>query len=146
MHLGDLHSARIILDGAFLIATVDGELGHQEALALATLIDSLSLPDKIAVQEASFSDDEEGWFARLPELDAAVHPSLIRVLVLVASASGGLAKPERRFLQRLARALGRELDFDAIERLVAEVREGEALHHDARLESVLTALCMPARG
>ena len=67
-------------------------------------------------------------------LDPATHPILIRVLVLVASASGTLDTAERRFLRRLARALPCALDFDAIERLVAQVREGEPLHHFDRLE------------
>jgi tellurite resistance protein len=137
MQLGDLKAARAILDGAFLIATADGDVGHQEALALATLIDSLSLPDRIAVQEASFTDDEEEWFERLPALDPSVHPMLMRVLVLVASASGSLGTAELRFLRRIARALRRELDLEAIDRVVAQVREGETLHHFDRLELAL---------
>src|SRR5262249_6030029 len=131
--LGGLLTARSILDGAYLIATADGDLNHQEALALATLIDSLSLPDRIAVQEASFTDDEEAWFERLPGLDPAVHATLIRVLALIASASGALGVAEQRFLRRVARTLRCELDFGVVDRLVAQVREGEALDHFHRL-------------
>ena len=137
VQLGDLGVTRFILDGAYLISTADGAIKHQEALALATLIDSLSLPDRIAVQEASFTDDEEGWFERLTELDPSLHSSLIRVLVLVASATGELRTAEQRFLRRLARALGRELDFAAIDRFVAEVREGQSLQHFDRFEPAL---------
>src|SRR5262249_21978667 len=97
VQLGGLLTARSILAGASLTATADGDLNHQEALALATLIDSLSLPDRIAVQEASFTDDEEAWFERLPGLDPAVHATLIRVLALIASASGALGVAEQRF-------------------------------------------------
>jgi tellurite resistance protein len=129
VRLGDLQSARSILDGAHLIATSDGDIDHQEALALATLIDSLNLPDRIAVRDASFSDDEEAWFAHLPALDPALHPMLMRVLVLVASASGALGTSERRFLKRVASVLGCEISFDAIERFAARVRAGEA-HED----------------
>lgn len=129
VRLGDVQSARSILDGAYLIATADGDIDHQEALALATLIDSLNLPERIAVQDASFTDDEEAWFAHLPALDPAIHPILLRVLVLVASASGKLGSAERRFLKRIASVLHCEIHFEAIERFAARVRAGEA-HED----------------
>lgn len=125
MRLGEQRTARAILDGAWLIATADGDIGHQEALALATLIDSLPLPERIEVHEASFPDDEEGWFANLAALDPAAQPVLIDVLALISSADGVLTTPERRFVRRVARALGREVDLVAIERLVARMREGE---------------------
>ena len=71
VQLGDAHSARAILNGAWLLATADGEIEHQEAVALATLIDSLPLPQRISVQEESFPDagDEEPWFEALPQLE-----------------------------------------------------------------------------
>ena len=53
MRVGDLAAAHAILDGAFLIATADGEINHQEALALATLIDSFGFPDRMSMQEAA---------------------------------------------------------------------------------------------
>jgi hypothetical protein len=136
VELGDGRSARLILDGAWLIATADGGIGHHEALALATLIDSLSLPSRIAVQEASFPDDAEPWFDRVNELDPALRPTLVRVLVLVAGAAGSLRTPERRFLRRLARTLDHEVDFSAIERFVAQVREGGSAELQAKFELV----------
>ena len=63
-------------------------------------------------------------------LDSSVHPILVRMLVLVAGASGVLSTPERRFLRRLSTTLDRELDFGAIDRFVARIREGEP-HHGA---------------
>ncbi len=125
VRLGDPVAARTMLDGAWLIATADGEVGHQEALALATLIESLGVSEQIDVDDASFADDEEAWFTRLPQLADAVHPILIRVLVMVAGASGSLGVPERRFLHRLGATLHRQLDFATIERFVAQLREGE---------------------
>jgi hypothetical protein len=44
----------------------------------------------------------------------------------VAGADGDFTIPERRFLERLARTLGRELDLDAIGRTVARLWVGEA--------------------
>lgn len=126
VQLGEHGTARLILDGAWLMATADGEIGHQEGLALAVLIDSLSLPERIAVHEASFSDDEEDWFWRLSGLPPAASDVLVEVLSLIASADGEFTTPERRFLKRLSRALGREIDLQAIEHMVARIRSGEA--------------------
>jgi tellurite resistance protein len=127
VRLGEERSARAILDGAWLIATADGDIGHQEALALATLIDSLTLPERIAVHDASFSDDEEAWFATLSLLEPAAQPVLIDVLALIASADGVFTTPERRFVRRVACALDRDVDLGAIELLVTRMRQGEML-------------------
>jgi tellurite resistance protein len=126
VQLGEPQTARLILDGAWLIATADGDIGHQESLALAVLIDSLTLPDRIAVHEASFPDDEEDWFWRIQTLTPEARDVLVEVLSLVASADGAFTTAEKRFLKRLSRALGRDIDLDAIERLVAQLRRGEA--------------------
>jgi tellurite resistance protein len=126
VHLGDPHTARIILDGAWLIATADGEPGHHESLVLATLIDSLPLPQRMPANEASFPDDEEEWFTRIGALDDRARSVLLDVLSLVASADGTLNTPERRFLRRTARALGRELDLVQVERSMGQLRRGEA--------------------
>lgn len=126
MHLGEPRTARIILDGAWLISTADGDLGHHESLVLATLIDSLPLPQRMPADEASFCDDEEEWFARIHGLDDNARHVLLDVLSLVASADGTLNTPERRFLRRAARALGREIDLVAVERTMERLRRGEA--------------------
>jgi tellurite resistance protein len=126
VQLGDAAKARVVLDGAWLLATCDGELDHQEALALSTLIDSLQLPGMIAVEDASFTDDEEGWFDRVVGLEPGSRAVLIDVLALIASADGELTIPERRFFKRLSRALGTAIDIPAIERMVERMRDGEA--------------------
>jgi tellurite resistance protein len=133
VRLGEQRTARTILDGAWLLATCDGEIVHQEALALATLIDSLTLPERIAVHDASFPDDEEDWFARLGELEPAAQGVLVEVLALVASSDGVFTTPELRFLRRVARALDRKVDLAAIGRLVASMRAGEPAPRVAEL-------------
>jgi tellurite resistance protein len=125
LQLPDPVSARVVLDGAWLLATADGELGHQEALALATLIDALGLPERVDVNEASFNDDQEGWFVRVRELDEDARGVLVKVLSLVAGADGDFNTGERRFLERLGTTLGREIDLGAIERTVARLRVGQ---------------------
>lgn len=126
VRLGDAQPARRILDGAWLLATADGELEHGEALALAALIDTLEVPERIAVQEASFTDDEEAWFEHVPELPADARDVLIDVLALVAVADGPVTTPERRFLQRLGKVLGREIDPRKFERFLEQLNPGEA--------------------
>jgi len=124
MNLGGSDSARIILDGAWLIATADGDLEHEEALALSKLIDTLTLPDRIAAHEASFSDDEEEWFSRLPGLDTETQGVLVNVLALVACADGALTTPEHRFLRRLEKSLRGAINFEVIESMVSRMRAG----------------------
>ncbi len=124
IQLGDAGSARTILDGAWLLATARGPIGHEEALALSLLIDSLPVPERIAVHEASFRDDELAWLAELPQLDAATQEALLKVLQVIAIADGQLGTPERRFLKRVEAALGRSIDFAQIERQAQALREG----------------------
>jgi len=143
VQLGEQQTARLILDGAWLIATADGDINHQESLALAVLIDSLPLPERIAVHEASFPDDEEDWFWRVDALPFGARDVLVDVLSLVASADGAFTTPERRFLKRLSRSLGREIDLRAIERLVARIREGEALARPTELEPAAAPTLLP---
>jgi hypothetical protein len=126
LHLGHPETARSILDGTWLLVTADGAPTHAEALALSTLIDTLALPERIAVNDASFTDDEEDWFERLSGIDPADYDRLLDVLALVAVADGPLSIPERRFLRRVGRVFRREVDFTRIERICAQLRAGEA--------------------
>jgi tellurite resistance protein len=144
VQLGEQQTARLILTGAWLIATADGDINHQESLALAVLIDSLSLPERIAVHEASFPDDEEDWFRGVDALPPGGRDVLIDVLSLVASADGDFTTPERRFLKRLSGTLGREIDLGAIERLVARSRQGEALERPSEVGLAGTPALLPA--
>lgn len=125
IQLGDQEHARMILDGAWLIATSDSDIGHQEALTLAKLIESLTLPENIEVHVASFTDDEEAWFERLVHLDPEAHDMLIAVLSLVAASDGHLSTPEWRFLRRVARTLNHDLDQGAVLQIVEGLQEGE---------------------
>jgi tellurite resistance protein len=144
LQLGEQQMARLILDGAWLIATADGEIRHHESLALAVLIDSLTLPERIAVQEASFSDDEEEWFRRIAGLPPTAHESLVNVLSLVASVDGELTTPERRFLKRLGGALGRTIDLDLVERGLRRIRAGIAPNGAPEAESAPGLALAPA--
>ena len=133
IHLAEQRLGRTVLDGAWLLATADGDIAHQEALALSTLIDSLTLPERLAVTEASFPDDEEEWFARLPTLDAETIELLLDVLALIASADGNFSVPKRRFIRRIATTLQRDIDLSEFEALAERVRDGVVLPGPAEL-------------
>lgn len=124
--LGNPETARLLLDGAWLIATADGDAGHHENLVLATLIDRLALPERIDASEASFSEDEEAWFERIGVLDEASRAALVDLLALTASCDGTLNTPERRFLRRVARVLGRPIDLASIEVAMERLHRGDA--------------------
>ena len=126
VQLGDADDARTILDGAWLLATADGDIEHQEAVALATLIDSLPLPQRISVKEASFPDDEEPWFEEVVQLTGAERGVLLNVLAYVAISDGNLSNPERRFLRRLAKVLGVSVDLAAIDHMAERLCDGDA--------------------
>jgi tellurite resistance protein len=133
IRLAEQRLARTVLDGAWLLATADGDIAHQEALALSTLIDSLTLPERLAVGEASFPDDEEEWFARLPSVDPGTLELLLDVLALIASADGTFSTPKRRFMRRIATTLQRDIDFAEIETLAERVRDGVVMPGPAEL-------------
>jgi len=142
--LDDPVSARIVFDGAWLIATADGDIGHREALALSTLIRSLGLPERIAASESSVAEDEEGWFARLSGLASDAQGVLLDVLALVAGADGDFTTPERRFLRRVAAALGRGVDLVAVERGVARLRVGALMPEAEPAPAAVAAAVAPA--
>lgn len=102
-----------------------GPLGLEEALVLSTLIERLPLPERTEIDEARFHEDEEGWLEEARALDPNSKRALLDVLVIVASADGELDVFEQRFLRRVARALGREIDLTAVEREHARLREGD---------------------
>jgi len=143
VQLGDAHSARAILNGAWLLATCDGEIEHQEAVALATLIDSLPLPQRISVQEQSFPDagDEEPWFEALPQLEPGAQSVLMNVLAYVAVADGSLSTPERRFFNRLSKQLGKHVDLAAIEEMAVRLH---SLDRVPESEAPLSIIPAPA--
>jgi hypothetical protein len=144
VQLGDASIARVVLDGAWLIATADGALQHHEALAISTMIDSLPLPERISVHEASFTDDEEQWFERVRALETGAQDMLLEVLSLIAGADAELTTPERRFLRRLGHALQRDVDFGRVERMIERIRRGGEDGHAGTAGSLSSGGTVPS--
>jgi hypothetical protein len=126
LRLGTVIDPTLLIEGAWLLSTVDGEAGHEEMLAMAAVMDLLTPEQRKHVQgDWQLGDDEEGWFARLPKVDPGMHAPLLDTLYLVAAADRELAVPERRFMKRIGVALGCEIDVDRIERICRHLEEGE---------------------
>jgi hypothetical protein len=127
LRLGSVVDPTVLVEGAWLLATVDGEAGHEEMLALAAVMELLSTDQRNAIHaDKAFGDDEEGWFTDLASVDPAMHAPLLDTLYLVAAADRELAVPERRFLRRISKTLGRPVDFWRVEQICHHLASGES--------------------
>jgi len=124
--LGAVGDPSLLVEGAWLLCTVDGEAGHEEMLALAAIMDLLTPAQRDAIaSDRAFGDDEEQWFHELAGVPRELHEPLLDTLYLIASADRELAVPERRFLRRIGRTLGRDIDFPRIEQICRHLQHGE---------------------
>lgn len=126
LKLGSVVDPTLLVEGAWLLATVDGEAGHEEMLALAAVVDTLSPEQRKSMSsDWALGDNEEAWFTRLATVDKRMQGPLLDTLYLVASADRELAVPERRFLRRIGQTLGRDIDFPRIEQICRHLQHGE---------------------
>lgn len=126
LKLGSVVDPTVLVEGAWLLATVDGEAGHEEMLALAAMMELLTPPQRAAIAaDKAFGDDEEQWFAELAAVDRSMHGPLLEALYLIAGADRELAVPERRFLRRIGKTLGRDIDFARVEQICRHLAHGE---------------------
>ena len=118
----------LLVEGAWLLATLEGEAGREEAMAIALIVDALPAANRSHIASArAFGDDEEGWFDALPLVPKPMHGPLMDVLYLVAAADRWLNPAERRFLQRVGRALEVPVDLPRVEQICRHLALGEAL-------------------
>ena len=126
LQLGAVVDPSLLIEGAWLLATVDGEAGHEEMLAIAAVMDLLTPEQRAAIAaDRAFGDDEEQFFTELAAVDRSMHVPLLDTLYLVAAADRELAVPERRFLRRIGKALGREIDFARVDQICRHLAHGE---------------------
>jgi hypothetical protein len=127
LRFGTVVDPTVLVEGAWLLATVDGEAGHEEMLALAAVMELLTHEQRSAIaSDKAFGDDEEGWFVDLAMVDRGMHAGLLDTLYLIAAADKELAVPERRFLRRIGKTLGRDIDFARIEQICHHLASGES--------------------
>jgi hypothetical protein len=127
LRLGSVTDPAVLVEGGWLLATVDGEAGHEEMLALAAIMDLLPFEARQAITSGrALGDSEEEWFGRLAAVDAKMQPALLDALYLMAGADRELAVPERRFLSRVGKTLGREIDFARVDQICRHLAHGDA--------------------
>ena len=121
----------VLVEGAWLLATVDGEAGHEEVLAIAFIMDSLPAEKRKAIElDKTLGDNEEDWFGDLAKLPKEMHAPLLDTLCMIAATDRELQQSERRFLKRVGRALGTEIEFSRVEKICNHLSEGEDLPDD----------------
>jgi hypothetical protein len=128
LHLADVAEPKILVAGAWLLATTDGDAGHEEVMTLALIMDMLTEEQRRTLElDKTLGDDEEEWFEMLKDTPKSMHAPLLDVLYLVAASDRELAAAERRFLRRVGKALGQEADLDRVRRISRHLSDGETL-------------------
>jgi uncharacterized protein (DUF697 family) len=131
LRLEALPEPEILVEGAWLLATVEGDATNDTALALGLIMDAL--PEKVResiTADRAFGDDEEGWFDALSVVPPSMHPPLMDVLYLVAAADRAFQPAERRFLHRVGRTLKLDVDLERVEKICRHLSLGEELPAD----------------
>jgi uncharacterized protein (DUF697 family) len=128
LKLTTVSAPELLVEGAWLLATVDGEAGHEEVMAIALILEALPQDRRPKIELGkTLDDDEEKWFDGLSRASPDMHDALLDVLYLVAATDKALEASERRFLRRVGKALGRDVDFDRVEQICRHLARGDEL-------------------
>ena len=111
--------ADLLIEGVWFVLTADGQLRPEEAATLDWLLRQRTPAERQAIRQR-FTEDDADWIARLAQSPEAARDRLLETLVVAASSDGSTSLPERRVLRHAARALGREFDPAAAERLAQQ--------------------------
>jgi hypothetical protein len=131
LHLDTLAEPELLVEGAWLLATMDGPDANAETtMAIGLVLEAM--PESVRRdigRDRAFGDDEEGWFDALAVVPPNMHCPLVDVLCLVAAADRELKPSERRFLHRVGRALRHEVDLARVEAICRHLGDGVAIDH-----------------
>jgi hypothetical protein len=126
LRLENVSDPAVLIEGAWLLATVDGEAGHEEVMAIALIMDGLTQEQrKAVVLDRTLGDDDERWFEELARVPPEMHDALLDVLYLVAATDKELQPSEKRFLKRVGKAIGREVELPRVERICSHLEDGD---------------------
>jgi hypothetical protein len=128
LRLAEVKNPEVLVRGAWLLASCDGEPTREEMMAIARVLGHF--PEAEEHLPSFDIDDEEAWFERVAKVPDEADERLIDLLSLVAATDKELAVAERRFLARLGRTLGRAIDFDRIAQLCDHLHQGDELPDD----------------
>ena len=116
----------LLVEGAWILATIDGDPDSEAAMAIALIVDALPEENRRSVtSDRAFGDDQESWFDALALVPPQMHAPLLDVLYLVAATGGSVKPVERRFLQRVGRALEVPIDIARVEQICRHIALGE---------------------
>jgi hypothetical protein len=128
LQLDSVRDPAVLIEGAWLLATMDGDAGHEEVMAMAFIMDQLSAEQRQGIDlDTTLGDDEEEWFELLAKTPREMHDALLDVLYLMAATDKDLQAAERRFLRRVGKALGREIDFERLLAICRHLADGDDL-------------------
>ena len=119
--------AELLIEGAWLLVTVDGDASHEELLAIALLHRHVHHDGASITLHATLGDDEDAWLAKLSTVPEGSRDALLEVLYFLAGTDRRLQPAERRFLRRIGKVLAREIDFARIELICRHLARGDAL-------------------
>jgi uncharacterized protein (DUF697 family) len=121
-----VHDSMLLIEGAWLLCTSDGEPTHEEIMAIAVLAETLGKGERLDTSKARI-DDEDEWLERVAALQHDSHHALLDTLSLIAATDRELQTGERRILRRVGKALKREIDFGRIEQICRHLADGDDL-------------------
>jgi uncharacterized protein (DUF697 family) len=128
LRLEAVQDPTVLIEGAWLLATMDGDAGHEEVMAMAFIMDQLSPEQRQGLElDVTLGDDEEEWFELLVKTPRETHDALLDVLYLMAATDKEVQAAERRFLRRVGKALGREIDFERLLGICRHLADGDDL-------------------
>ncbi|GAC1299535.1 MAG: hypothetical protein NVSMB1_26230 [Polyangiales bacterium] len=127
LRLVGLPDLALLVEGAWLLATVDGVASHEEMLAIALLADDLPPYRRTAIEAKLRDDDEDGWLARLSTIPESSRPQVMDAFYLFAAIDRVIEPAERRFLRRVATALGLAVDLERAKQICNHLVRGEEL-------------------
>jgi hypothetical protein len=118
----------LVAEGAWLLSTVDGVAPGETAMVVGLVLDALPVAARQRIHgDRTFGDDEDGWFTELAKLPRAMHSQVLDVLYLVAAADRELAPSERRFLHRVGKTIGIDVDLERVENICRHLALGEEM-------------------
>lgn len=129
LKLGAVSDPATVIEGAWLLATADGQVKHEETMAIAGIVAALFQSRYVEI-DTSLGTDEEEWFEALPRTPPETRRALLDVLYLVAATDRRVQESERRFLRRVGKALSIAIDFDRIDTICRHLDQGDALPSD----------------
>jgi uncharacterized tellurite resistance protein B-like protein len=126
LRLGTVADPATVIEGAWLLATADGHVKHEETMAIAGIVAALFQSRYVEI-DVSLGSDEEEWFEALVRTRPETRGALLDVLYLVAATDRQVQESERRFLRRVGKALSVKIDFDRIDVICRHLDRGDPL-------------------